>query len=84
MYIPILQGTLWGLLERWPDLVLRHMNRLDLAQAGLAIKSHPKKPDPDLLVTGMDPRIRIHPEMSWIRNTEKSNKNGFFRFFGVC
>ncbi len=27
------QGTLWGLLERWPDLVLRHMNRLDLAQA---------------------------------------------------
>jgi hypothetical protein len=30
---PIVQGTLWGLLERWPDLVLRHMNRLDLAQA---------------------------------------------------
>jgi hypothetical protein len=26
-------------------------------------------PDPDLLVRGMDPRIRIHPKMSWIRNT---------------
>ncbi len=29
-------------------------------------------PDPDPLVRGMDPRIRIHPKMSWIRNT------GFF------
>jgi hypothetical protein len=26
-------------------------------------------PDPDLLVRGMDPRIRIHPKMSWISNT---------------
>jgi hypothetical protein len=28
-------------------------------------------PDPDPLVRGMDPgiRIRIHPKMSWIRNT---------------
>ncbi len=28
-------------------------------------------PDPDPLVRGMDPRIRIHPKMSWIRNTVK-------------
>jgi hypothetical protein len=27
--------------------------------------------DPDPLVRGMDPRIRIHPKMSWIRNTGK-------------
>jgi hypothetical protein len=26
-------------------------------------------PDPDPLVRGMDPRIRIHSKMSWIRNT---------------
>jgi hypothetical protein len=26
-------------------------------------------PDPDPPVRGMDPRIRIHPKMSWIRNT---------------
>jgi hypothetical protein len=28
-------------------------------------------PNPDPLVRGMDPRIRIriHPKMSWIRNT---------------
>jgi hypothetical protein len=26
-------------------------------------------PDPDPLVRGMDPRIRIHTKMSWIRNT---------------
>ncbi len=25
--------------------------------------------NPDPLVIGMDPRIRIHPKMSWIRNT---------------
>jgi hypothetical protein len=25
--------------------------------------------DPDPLVRGMDLRIRIHPKMSWIRNT---------------
>ncbi len=25
--------------------------------------------DPDPLVRGMDPRIRFHPKMSWIRNT---------------
>jgi hypothetical protein len=28
-----------------------------------------KYQDPDPLVRGMDPRIRIHPKMSWIRNT---------------
>jgi hypothetical protein len=28
-----------------------------------------KKQDPDPLVRGMDPRIRIHSKMSWIRNT---------------
>ncbi len=28
-----------------------------------------KKKDPDPLVRGMDPRIRIHTKMSWIRNT---------------
>ncbi len=28
-------------------------------------------PDPDPLVRGMDPRIRIHPKMSWIRNTSE-------------
>ncbi len=27
-------------------------------------------PDPDPLVRGMDPRIRIHPKMSWIRKTD--------------
>jgi hypothetical protein len=27
-------------------------------------------PDPDPLVRGMDPRIRIHPKISWIRNTD--------------
>ena len=27
-------------------------------------------PDPDSLVRGMDPRIRINPKMSWIRNTD--------------
>jgi hypothetical protein len=26
-------------------------------------------PDPDPLVRGVDPRIRIHTKMSWIRNT---------------
>ncbi len=31
-------------------------------------------PDPDPLVRGMDPRIRIriHPKMSWIRNTAEN------------
>ncbi len=28
------------------------------------------KDDPDPLVIGVDPRIRIHTKMSWIRNTE--------------
>jgi hypothetical protein len=31
-------------------------------------------PDPDPLVRGMDPRIRIHTKMSWIRNTAKERK----------
>ena len=46
-------------------------------------------PDPDPLVRGMDQRIRIriHPKMSWIRNTgirigkyamEKFGINGYF------
>ena len=32
--------------------------------------------DPDPLVRGMDPQIRIwiHPKMSWIRNTAKNTK----------
>ncbi len=28
-----------------------------------------KQKDPELLVRGMDPRIRIHTKMVWIRNT---------------
>jgi hypothetical protein len=28
-------------------------------------------PNPDSLVRGMDPRIRIHTKMSWIRNTDQ-------------
>jgi hypothetical protein len=32
-------------------------------------------PEPDLLVRGMDPRIRIHPKMSWIRNTVSNYRN---------
>jgi hypothetical protein len=31
-------------------------------------------PDPDPLVRRMDPRIRIHPKMTWIRNTDFNNK----------
>jgi hypothetical protein len=30
--------------------------------------------DPDALIRGMDPRIRIHTKMSWIRNTAKNNR----------
>jgi hypothetical protein len=30
-------------------------------------------PDPDPLVRGMDPRIRIHSKISWIRNTGSHN-----------
>jgi hypothetical protein len=30
--------------------------------------------DPDPLVRGMDPRIRIHTNMSWIRNTGKKRQ----------
>jgi hypothetical protein len=35
--------------------------------------------DPDPLVRGMDPRIRIHTKMSWIRNT---GRNFFVVFSG--
>ncbi len=36
------------------------------------VKNPDPNPDPDLLVRGMDPRIRIrvHTKMSWIRNTD--------------
>jgi hypothetical protein len=33
-------------------------------------------PNPDPLVRGMDPRIRIHPKMSWIRNTAPNSTPG--------
>ncbi len=46
-------------------------------------------PDPDLnpdpLVRGMDPRIRIHTKMSWIRNTASRNiiwSGECWKFFG--
>jgi hypothetical protein len=32
-----------------------------------------KKQDPDPVVRGMDPRIRIRTKMSWIRNTVKNS-----------
>jgi hypothetical protein len=35
-------------------------------------------PDPDPLVRCMDPRIRIHTKMSWIRNTASKLRNIFF------
>jgi hypothetical protein len=39
--------------------------------AGSGSRIRIQDPDPDPLVRGMDPRIwiRIHPKMSWIRNT---------------
>ncbi len=37
--------------------------------AGSGIQDSCPDPNPDPLVRGMDPRIRIHPKMSWIRNT---------------
>ncbi len=37
----------------------------------IRIQDPDPNPDPDPLVRGIDPRIRIriHPKMSWIRNT---------------
>jgi hypothetical protein len=35
----------------------------------IRIQDQDPDPKPDPLVRGMDPRIRIHPKMSWIRNT---------------
>jgi hypothetical protein len=40
-----------------------------------------KQQDPDPLVRGMDPRIRIQPKMSWIRNTA-CNANDWRCVFG--
>jgi len=37
-------------------------------------------PDPDSLVGGMDPRIRIQPKMLWIRNTEKKGYILYYSF----
>jgi hypothetical protein len=43
----------------------------------IQIQDPDPNPDPDPLVRGMDPRIRIririHPKMSWIRNTGFEN-----------
>jgi hypothetical protein len=35
----------------------------------IRIQGPDPNPNPDPLVRSMDPRIRIHPKMSWIRNT---------------
>jgi hypothetical protein len=42
-----------------------------IAGSGSRIRMRIQDPDPDSFVRGMDPRIRIriHPKMSWIRNT---------------
>ncbi len=37
--------------------------------------------DPDPLVRGVDPRIRISTKMSWIRNTSNKQKNWKNLFF---
>jgi hypothetical protein len=41
------------------------------------IRMQDPDPNPDPLVRGMDPRIRIriHPKMSWIRNTGDRDAN---------
>ncbi len=46
-------------LERMEILIRKFLSLLD--------------PDPDPLVRGMDPRIRIHTKMWWIRNTAAKN-----------
>ncbi len=45
----------------------------------IQIQDPDPNPDPDPLVRGMDPRIRIHNEMSWIRNTGLSITHETFR-----
>ncbi len=39
--------------------------------------------DPDTLVRGMDPRIRINTELSWIRNTSFETGKSIARY-GSC
>ncbi len=41
----------------------------------IRIQDPDPNPDPDPLVKGMDPRIRIHPKMSWIRDTASDTAN---------
>jgi hypothetical protein len=44
---------------------------LKVSDENRRIRIQDPDPNPDPLVRGMDPRIRIwiHPKMSWIRNT---------------
>jgi hypothetical protein len=47
------------------------MTKIAGSGSRIRIQDPDPNPDPDSLVRGMDPliRIRIHPKMSWIRNT---------------
>jgi hypothetical protein len=48
---------------------------LNVNEANSRIQIQDPDQNPDPLVRGMDPRIRIHTKMSWIRNTGKDTKN---------
>jgi hypothetical protein len=46
-----------------------HKQKVKDENRRIRIQDPDPDPNPDPLVRGMDLRIRIHPKMSWIRNT---------------
>jgi hypothetical protein len=68
--------TLFDFLSLKNDVNVPSKSNMQKILCSIRIRQDPdpgsgSEPDPDTLVTSMDPRIRIriHPKMSWIRNT---------------
>jgi hypothetical protein len=62
----LIPTVLWLILD-----FLSFKNDVNIPSKSKKQKNFPNS-DQDPLVRGMDPRIRIHTKMSWIRNTERN------------
>ncbi len=63
----LIRTVLWLLLDFLPSK--KDVNAPSKYNKHKNLQQDPD-PNPDPLVRGMDPRIRIHSKMSWIRNTD--------------
>jgi hypothetical protein len=71
-YLPERRRAAWLAPATWRSMTKIAGSGSECGFGSISQRHGSEYPDPAPLVRGMDPRLRIHTKMSWIRNTDVS------------